>query len=301
MFKHLIFFFLLFILSSCSFNKMFLVPYKMTNETKQVEMRTKQGDTIITYFTGDDHQPLITKNRIPIEADYTIESVMFTSKNGNKLNGWLIKSKNVKADVTLLHFHGNAANMLYQVQAIAPLAKKGFQIFMFDYSGFGFSEGKATRQNVRIDANSALDYIKSREEVKNTKLVIYGQSLGGHLSAVVANDRQADIDALVIEGAFSSHHDVGAYMVRRMMLIGGIARVFMKDGYSAKKSIKNYKKPLLVVHSTEDEVIPEYMGKRIFKKATTPTKEFYEINKCHICGPIYYTDEIAEKIRKMLQ
>jgi dipeptidyl aminopeptidase/acylaminoacyl peptidase len=301
MFKYIQLFLLLFILSSCSFNKMFLVPYKIAKETKQIEMRTKQGDTIITYFTGDEHQPLITKNRIPLETDYTIESIVFTSKNGNKLNGWLIKPKNVKADVTLLHFHGNAANMLYQVQAIAPLAKKGFQIFMFDYSGFGFSEGKATRKNVRIDANSALDYIKSREEVKNTKLVIYGQSLGGHLSAVVANDRQADIDALVIEGAFSSHHDVGAYMVRRMMLIGGIARVFMKDGYSAKKSIKSYKKPLLVVHSTEDEVIPEYMGKRIFKKATTPTKEFYEINKCHICGPIYYTDEIAGKIRKMLQ
>ncbi len=87
MFKYIQLFLLLFILSSCSFNKMFLVPYKIAKETKQIEMRTKQGDTIITYFTGDEHQPLITKNRIPLETDYTIESIVFTSKNGNKLNG----------------------------------------------------------------------------------------------------------------------------------------------------------------------------------------------------------------------
>lgn len=294
------FLFLIILFSSCSFNKMFLVPYKIPADAKFAKMPRKDGDTTKIFFNGETHQPVFTKNgKDTMQFDYTIESVVFTSKSGNKLHGWFIQPKDKKADITLLHFHGNAGNLLYQFQTMTPLAAKGFQIFMFDYSGFGFSEGKATRENVRLDANSALDYVKSRQEIQGTKLVIYGQSLGGHLSAVVGNDRQAEIDGLVIEGAFSSHHDVAAYMVRRIALVGGLARIMVKNGYSAKRSIQTFKKPLLVIHSTEDEVIPEYMGKKIYKKANTQ-KEFYEINKCHICGPIYYTDEIAGKIRKML-
>lgn len=288
-------------LSSCSFNKLFLVPYKIPADAKYAKLPRKNGDTTKIYFNGEVHQPVFTNNgKDTIQNKYTIESVIFTSKSGNKLNGWFIKSKDVTADITLLHFHGNAGNLFYQYNAMVPLLEKGFQLFMFDYSGFGFSEGKATRENVLMDAHSALDYIKTREEIKGTKLVIYGQSLGGHLSAVVAKDRQAEIDALVIEGAFSSHHDVATFFVRRLVLLGSIARVVVRDGYSAKRSIKGYKKPVLVIHSTEDETVPFYMGKRIYKKANVP-KEFYQIDKCHICGPIYYTDEIALKIRKMLQ
>ena len=91
----------------------------------------------------------------------------------------MLKPKNVTPTITLLHFHGNAGFLLSQYQAMTPLLKYGFQIFVFDYSGFGFSEGKATRTNVLIDGNSALTYVKSRDDIKNTKLVIYGQSLGG--------------------------------------------------------------------------------------------------------------------------
>ena len=165
--------------------------------------------------------------------------------------------------------------------------------FMFDYSGFGFSEGKPTRVHVLADALAALDYIKTRQDVNNTKLVIYGQSLGGHLSAVVAAKRENDISGLVIEGAFSSHKDIGGHMVPFF------GKLFVKQGYSAIKSIKNFHKPLLVIHSTEDQTIPFYMGKKIFDNANQP-KEFYEVKKCHICAPIFFTEEIADKIKKML-
>jgi fermentation-respiration switch protein FrsA (DUF1100 family) len=205
----------------------------------------------------------------------------------------MLKPKDKSASITILHLHGNAGCLLSQYTAISPLIKQGFQIFMFDYSGFGFSEGKATKKNVLIDALSTLDYLKTREDIKNTKLVLYGQSLGGHLSAVVGTKRQSEIDALVIEGAFSSHKDIGAYT------IPVIGRIFVKQGYSAKRSIKDFHKPLLVIHSSEDETIPLYMGKRIFDAANEP-KEFYEIRKCHMCGPDSYPSEIADKIKKTI-
>lgn len=206
----------------------------------------------------------------------------------------MLKPKNANPTITLLHFHGNAGFLLSQYQAMTPLLKYGFQAFVFDYSGFGFSDGKATRDNVLLDGNSALTYIKSRDDVKNTKLVIYGQSLGGHLSAVIAQQRQIDIDALVIEGAFSSHKDIAAKFA------GFLGRIFVSEKYSAYKSIPNYKKPVLVIHSTEDEIIPFELGQKIFANANEP-KEFYEIKKCHICGPEYYADSISEKIKNMVK
>ena len=158
---------------------------------------------------------------------------------------------------------------------------------------FGFSTGKATRKNVLTDAHAALDYIKTRSDVNTTKLVIYGQSLGGHLSAVVANQRQNDIDALVIEGAFSSHKDIAADMA------GFIGRILVSEKYSAYASIPSVKKPVLIIHSTQDETIPFKMGQKLFEKANHP-KEFYEIKECHICGPRYYADSIAQKINRLL-
>jgi len=283
----------LFFLSACSFNKMYLQPTKVPDGARKLTLSTP-GDTTYVQFSDNNYQPVFLKDKKDtIEFEFTIESLVFESASGNRLNGWMMKSKDVPPNVTLLHLHGNAGFLMSQYQALTPLLKYGFQVFVFDYSGFGFSTGKATRKNVLADANSALDYVKSRPDVMDRKLIIYGQSLGGHLSAVVAAARQADIDGLVIEGAFSSHKDVAANRA------GFAGRILVSEKYSAVESIRDYKKPLLVIHSTEDEVIPFKMGKKIFDQANEP-KVFYEIKKRHICGPEYYADSISVKITDML-
>lgn len=283
----------IFFLTSCSFNKLFLQPTKIPFATQHLTMKSAT-DTELVVFSGAAHQPVFIKNNTDtVSYNFTIESVMYKSKNGNTLNGWFLKPKNIAATTTLLHLHGNGGCLLSQFKAISPLVEKGFQVFMFDYSGFGFSEGKPTRNNVLVDALSTLDYIKTREDIKNTKILLYGQSLGGHLAVVVAAERSADIEGLITEGAFSSHKDIGGHMVPVL------GKIFVKQGYSALKSVKEYHKPLLVIHSTQDSTIPFFMGRKLFESANEP-KEFYEVQKCHICAPQFYATEIAEKINKML-
>jgi alpha-beta hydrolase superfamily lysophospholipase len=273
---------------------MYLQPTKVPAGAKKLTMRSKT-DTMYVAFDTISHQPtLLSSKKDTLPFDFELESVVYASSNGHKLNGWMMKPKGQQPAITILHMHGNAGFLLQQYEAMTPLLKNGFQIFVFDYSGFGFSEGKATRKNVLTDALSTLDYLKGRADVKGTKLVLYGQSLGGHLSAVVAAQREKDIDALVVEGAFSSHKDIAADMVPVL------GRVCVKEGYSAKRSIKEFHKPVLIIHSTEDATIPFKMGKKIFAAANAP-KDFYEIKQCHICGPSYYPDEISEKIKKMLE
>jgi fermentation-respiration switch protein FrsA (DUF1100 family) len=281
-------------LTSCAFNKLFLQPTKISASVKKLMMKSAD-DSVLVIFSGLNHQPVFIRNgKDTLEQNFTIESILFENSDGAELNGWLLKPKNSLPTTTLLHLHGNAGCLLSQFKAISPMAENGFQIFTFDYSGFGFSQGNASRKNVLKDANAALDYIKSRTDIKDTKIVLYGQSLGGHLAAVVAEERENDIDGLVTEGAFSSHKDIGGHMVPFL------GKLFVKQGYSALKSIKTYNKPLLVIHSTEDKTIPFFMGQKIYAAANNP-KLFYEVKKCHICAPQFYADSIAIKIKNMIE
>lgn len=276
---------------------MYLQPTKLPkiplNSDKVSISTTTSKDTIIVEFNSNTLQPTFFNDKDTINLEYTIESVVFKSSSGNCLNGWFLKSKKSTPKVTLLHFHGNAGFILDHYQTLIPLLDYGFQAFIFDYSGYGFSEGNATRDNILLDGNSALTFIKSREDVINTKLVIYGQSLGGHLGAVVAGQRQEEIDGLIIEGAFSSHKDIAS-------IIGGkIGRIIVNEKYSAYTAIQEYTKPLLIIHSIEDETIPFEFGKKLFDAANQP-KEFYKIKNCHICGTNFYSDSISIKIMNLL-
>jgi fermentation-respiration switch protein FrsA (DUF1100 family) len=273
---------------------MFLKPIKITPRSEQLTLRAATDSTIVL-IKGNNFQPAFLKNNEDtINFDFTIESVVFSSSSGNKLNGWLLKPKSIIPTITLLHFHGNSGFLVSQYQRVTPLLKYGFQIFMFDYSGYGFSEGKATRKNVLLDAHSALSYVKSRTDLQATKMVIYGQSLGGHLSAVVASNRQKEIDGLVVEGAFSSHKEIAKETA------GILGKIFVSEKYSAIKSIKKFEKPILIVHSTEDNVIQFKMGKDLFENANFP-KEFFEIKGCHICGPQLYAETLSKKIRQVVK
>lgn len=281
-------------LSACNFNSRFLYPTIPPENAKQLTLTTP-GDTTMVVFNGEAFQPTFLKNRKDtVDFNFNIESVVFTSSSGNSLNGWLLKPKNKKPTITILHFHGNAGFIVSEHEAISPLADYGFQIFTFDYSGFGFSEGKAKRKNIIKDANAALDYLKNRDDVSSTKLVIYGQSLGGNLAAMIAAEREEDIDGVVIEGGFSSFKDIAAEYY------GFLGKILVKENQAGFKAIENYHKPLLVIHSAEDKVVPLKLGRKIFEFANEP-KEFYEIDGCHICSMNKYGKIISIKIDEMVE
>lgn len=287
-------FFLLPFLSGCKFNKMFLDPIKLSSNSTMANTWV-DGEKTIVFFSGQNHQPSFSDSLSNAELlGYDIESILFPNESGTLLNGWMLTPADGISDITLLHYHGNSGFILNQHQAIAPLIKMGFRVFTFDYSGFGFSGGEASNANIFSDGMSALNYLKNRAETKNTPIVLYGQSMGGHVATIIAAQNQSDIDGVVIEGAFTSYRDITS---KRIPVVGGL---MMKQGRDAIDFIRRNNKPLLVIHSTEDKIIPYQMGKTIFDNANNP-KTMYTIKKCHSCGPIFYADSIAYKIRAMFQ
>lgn len=273
---------------------MFLHPTQLDKD-KTTFTLNKQNDTLVINILKDSLQPEFNfRGKDSIFQKIKVKSHLFKSASGNTINGWMIEPDKKEIKAIILFFHGNAGCIISQFNLMMPFVAKGYQVFMIDYSGFGYSSGKATKRNVLLDGLSAVDYLQNLNSIKKRPLIIYGQSLGGHLAVVVAGKKQSSINALVIEGAFSSHKDIAASR------FGIFGRLLVNEQYSAKKSIQNFKKPVLIIHSNEDKVVPFDEGKLLFSKANEP-KEFFEINKCHICGPLFYADEIEQKIYEMIR
>jgi uncharacterized protein len=294
--KNILFLILLSFLTSCSFNKLFYRPDKIPATFKQEMIITKTGDTTFLNI-GAGYQPAFTDNKNnPLPLPYTVESINFKNGKGNNLVGWFIKPQNTTTTaITVLFLHGNGGSIVSEFWSALQLAKRGMQVFLFDYSGYGFSEGKPTRKRVLADCNDALNMLLSRADVKGTRLVVYGQSLGGQLAATVASENEAKIDALVMEGAPSSHKDIAAY---QSGALGFTARALVKNEYSSVKSVQHYHKPILVIQSSEDKTVPLFMGRKIYAHANEP-KSFYEIKHDHIQGLLYYADSIAVRVKAL--
>lgn len=282
------------ITSSCAFNKMFLHPFPLKTTDSYSDYNEDLKDTLTLTFNADQTPIIKNSNNELADLSYVVENIHFANQQEDTLNAWFIKPNENYNGITLYFLHGNAGNIVYNYLLMEPFVKKGFQVFMIDYSGFGFSQGKSKRKYVLTDAKDGLDYLLGRTDIKHDKLIMYGQSLGGHLAAVSGSQNQELIDGLVLEGAFTSHKDAANDRVPFL------SRIFVREIYSGEKNIINLKKPLLVIHSTEDAVIPYKHGERLFELATTE-KELYSIDGRHVFGPLLYGDSIAEKLVELVK
>jgi pimeloyl-ACP methyl ester carboxylesterase len=273
-------------------NFLFLHPRELAGDSTFKIYDAKQRDSLNLEFTeGREPHFYYSKTGAP-EKNYTLENCFYPNANGDSLNAWIFRPTVPFNGTTLFFVHGNAGNVVYNYRLVTPFVERGYKVFLFDYSGFGFSQGKSTRKNVLKDGNSSFEYLLSMEEFKDDNILIYGQSLGGHLATVLAKQNQHNIDGLVIEGAFSSHDDIAA---DRASFLG---RWFVGEFYSAKDSIPLIEKPILVIHSRSDAVIPFEHGKLLYETATEP-KAFYEIDSAHVLGPLYFADSIVAKMNRL--
>ncbi|MCE3279994.1 MAG: hydrolase or acyltransferase, alpha/beta fold family [Bacteroidetes bacterium] len=236
----------------------------------------------------------------PDTSSYNVEVINFKSGNGNTLNGWFLKPKSGEIKATVLQLHGNGGNISYQYQFAEPLMKSGYQVMVFDYEGYGNSTGKPSQEKVLDDALHALKYIKQRNDVTGKKLILFGQSLGGHLSCVVAAKENSQIDALVVEGAFSGHELMAIYVGMQNGAPKWLAKLLVPTKYEAIDYIEKVTVPKLIIHSTEDATCPYFMGRDLFDKAVAP-KEFWEIKGGHLQASRLYGAEFVKRFDKLLE
>lgn len=296
--KQIFFVLLLLWLSGCAMNGLFLYPDQIPDDVHSVHFYDYEGERAIYMELGENYQPVLTdSNGNTPDLDYRITSTVFPNRSDKLLHAWYLEPTDTAENgITLFFLHGNAGNIYSQFSLMLPLVKRGYKVFMIDYSGFGHSEGKAKRKFVYTDAMDAFQYFQShRDRYPYERLVVYGQSLGGHLTAAISHELQDQVDAFVMEGAFSSHDEIAA----ERSGLGGFARMMVREQYAGVDSIALTTRPKLIIHSREDAVVPYYMGEQLRDAAAEPL-DFYAIDKRHILGPVFYGDSIDIRIRKLL-
>lgn len=253
-----------FVFSSCSFNRFF-------------------------YFTNSPYADI---------EKFSYEEVYIKNKKNKVLHGIILNPSSSTPKANILFLHGNGGNVSTWINRVVPFAENGYKVLLFDYEGYGKSQGKPTHKNLIKDSELFLDFLLKDTLSENVKLILMGHSLGGNLAVEIAKRNQDEIDILVIEGAFSSHKNIAMRFVPK--LIKPLAKLIVAEPYSSFKSIakiENMQK--LIVHSYEDQICLMSMGEQIFENATEP-KEFWKINGEHCRGIYYYKSEYINKIDSLL-
>ncbi|MHC4126594.1 MAG: alpha/beta hydrolase [Planctomycetota bacterium] len=210
-----------------------------------------------------------------------VESVSFRSADGTRLHGWFIPAGGpalAERIPTILHVHGNAGNIESHVGFTEYLPAAGFNLFIFDYRGYGQSEGRARRRGPLIDdSQAALDTLLARSDVNPSRIGLYAQSLGGAIGLNLMADRP-EIGAAVIESSFASWRDMAASAV------GGdppgpfsrlLAALLIGDGQRPDNAVARIDRPVLLFHGTDDTVIPASHSRRLAEAG--PSAELVEI------------------------
>ncbi|MCP4375747.1 MAG: alpha/beta hydrolase, partial [bacterium] len=236
----------------------------------------------------------------PDQDGLKYEKVRFPSADGTMLSGWFIPAT-TPALGTVIHFHGNAQNMTAHYNFVSWVPEGGFNLFVFDYRGYGSSAGRPTRKGVYQDSVAAIKYIKTRKDIDRDKIIVLGQSIGGTnaLAAVGAN-RFDGIAGVVIDSAFSSYKDVSKDHVTAVL--GPMAGSLIGNAFSPLCVVDKISPiPLIIIHGTADRIVPYYHGKALHAKAKAPKELWTLKNARHTAALGQYRQQMIPRLLKLFR
>ena len=225
----------------------------------------------------------------PPSANSRVQDVFFQAGDGVRLHGWWLGPR--PGNPTLLICHGNAGNISHRLDWIQPFAELGWGVFIFDYRGYGKSEGKPVEEGLYRDATAAYGYAVEEAGEQPETLFLLGKSLGGAVALDLAlRERCA---GLILESAFTSVRDMARTMFGPLP-VHWVAH----SRFDNLAKIQGLRAPLLVIHGQRDEVVPFDQGRRLYEAAPDP-KSFYPLeraghNDVHFEGGKGYYDRIEQ-------
>jgi fermentation-respiration switch protein FrsA (DUF1100 family) len=230
------------------------------------------------------YRPLRELAAVPAARGYAYEDVTFTAEDGVRLHGWYVPRADAR--YVMLFFHGNTRNISWCMDSLELFHSLGFSTFLFDYRGYGRSEGRPDEQGTYLDASAAWDYLVRERGIDADRIVMLGRSLGGAVAAWLAARRAPR--ALVLESTFLSFPDIAAEQHPRLP-----ARLLARYRYPVKEYLTEVRSPVLVIHSRDDELIPYRHGCALYEAAHEP-KRLVSIAGPHYNGYLLSGEQYAE-------
>jgi fermentation-respiration switch protein FrsA (DUF1100 family) len=232
------------------------------------------------FFYWPDHYLYRTPDHYKLEY----QSINFESKDGTILHGWKIHRREMKKPSlgTIVHFHGNAQNLSSHFLMLSWLAEYGYDLFIFDYRGYGQSGGAPSQDGIYLDSMAGMQKGYEFSLENKSPLIVYGQSLGGNVSlrAIVDFPFSKEIKLLILDSTFSSYQKMAWDKLTSAWILvpfSPLAYIFFSDKYASSLVLKKLPSiPTLVIHGTHDLVVPFKFGEDLYSKLDTK-KWFWKI------------------------
>jgi len=199
----------------------------------------------------------------PPRAGYTVSSAPIELKTADGATIYAYYLPNPKAKYTILISHGNAEDIGYMLPYLRAWHDHGFAVFAYDYHGYGLSSGRPNESRCYQDVNAAYRYLTEHLHVKPETIIAYGRSLGGAMALDLAVHQK--VAAVIMESSFVTAFRV----VTRIPLLPF-------DKFNNLQKLSKLTVPILIIHGTDDHIVPFWHGKKLAAVAHEP-KLFYVV------------------------
>jgi hypothetical protein len=225
----------------------------------------------------------------PATIGLAYEDVALRTADGVRLHAWF--GPGGAGRPTLLFLHGNAGNISHRLEKLSILNDLGVSVLLLDYRGYGLSRGEPSEAGTYRDADAAYDWLRARG-IEPGSVVPYGESLGGGVATDLAARRP--VGALILESTPTNMPDVAR--AHYPLLPAGL---LLSVRYDALAKIPSVSAPLLLLHSSEDEIVPFAMAERLHR-AARPPKRLVRLRGGHNDNFLVAKDAYVTALREFL-
>jgi len=222
----------------------------------------------------------------PARQGLAYEDVVLIHPDGLRLHGWWLPARGYSRG-TVYFLHGNAENISTHLMNVHWLPERGYNVFLLDYRGYGLSEGDPDLPGALADVQLGLDWLEASGRLDDKPLVLFGQSLGGALGTGVVSREENDgeVDCVMLEASFASYRGIANDVMKRSWLLWPLRWMVLPTLPERARDPERHiaglaPRPLLVMHSKDDPVIPFAQGERLFAAAEQP-KTFQALKGGH--------------------
>lgn len=238
----------------------------------------------LIYFPTSEYEA------VPTDVGLAYEEVRFTAQDGVRLAGWYIPHEGAAG--TVLFFHGNAGNISHRLPTIQQLHMLGYDVFIFDYRGYGQSAGKPREAGIYLDAEAALGHLTDERSQTLDRIAYCGRSFGGAVAIELATRHTPG--ALIVESTFTKLADIGKIHYPWLPV-----SMILGDAYDSVARIGNVRCPKLFLHGADDQLIPIALGRALYEAASEP-KRFVETPGGHNEAGFTYSPSYAAMVGAFL-
>ncbi len=241
-------------------------------------------------IAGAVYQPVNRVKYTPGHAHLAYEDVSIRTGDGIRISAWWIPAENPSA--TVLFCHGNGGNISNCLDTALIVHGLGLNLLLFDYRGYGTSDGSPSEQGTYLDAEAALEYLVVVRKTPRERIILWGRSLGGPVAARTAAMHPGG--PVILESTFTSLRDL---VNERFSWVP--SWMLADYAYDTGSHLGEIASPILVIHSPDDEIVPFRHGRLLYDSCKGP-RSFAKIRGSHNFGFLDSMDVYRTSIMEFL-